>query len=111
MGLKDMPFHLPSEGRPKVFVMVGAILAPQGYRKDMDTVVSLQISPDYTGSPFHPDQASRPQGLLYRSLRSWEDNVELRVGGGLQESFAYGGSAPSRAITDPASENGTVLVS
>eukprot|EP00434_Breviolum_minutum_P005784 symbB.v1.2.005099.t1/scaffold234.1/size257806/18 len=71
--LKDAKFLTPAPGRPKMFVMSGALLGPTGYKATKDNVVSLQMSPDFVGSPFYPN-----------------DEPSL-VGGGFVESFAFGG--------------------
>lgn len=36
-------------------VMSGALLGPTGYEATKDNVVSLQMSPDFVGSPFYPN--------------------------------------------------------
>jgi len=66
-----------------VFVMGGALLAPSGYASK-DNVVGLQMSPDYTGSPFYPDHQ---KVAVSSSEPVW-------VGGGFVETFAFGGLAP-----------------
>jgi len=106
--LRDMAFRLPRPHRPKVFVMTGALLSPKDYEDDPNQVVSLQMSPDYTGSPFHPSHAAHPNGLLYRSLRGSEQDAIVSVGGGFVDSFAFGGKAPKRLAFDNANLNKSV---
>uniref|UniRef100_A0A7S2Q2K3 Uncharacterized protein n=1 Tax=Zooxanthella nutricula TaxID=1333877 RepID=A0A7S2Q2K3_9DINO len=96
--LKTETFLVPVAGRPKTFVMSGTILAPTGYKADAQNVVSLQMSPDYSGSPFFPDN-----GPVDYSSQSGRNNQELKgqpIGGGVVESFAWGGSAPKNDEAD-----------
>lgn len=90
--LSGARFMAPAPGRPKTFVMLGALLAPTGYIASSKSVVSLQMSPDYAGSPFYPDSHS----VNYQPLpgQSWPELENLMVGGGLVESFAFGGKQP-----------------
>ncbi|CAE8741107.1 unnamed protein product [Polarella glacialis] len=72
--------------------MCGSLLAPTGYLASKDNVVSLQMSPDYIGSPFYPDNNTvsyQPQ-----SGRFGEALENQIVGGGFVESFAFGGQSP-----------------
>lgn len=102
--LQDSCFLVPAHGRPKTLVMSGAILAPTGYQADKSNVVSLQMSPDYSGYPFYPDHST----VTYFSevqrkndaLRGWV------VGGGFVETFAFGSGAPTHALDT----NGSVKV-
>lgn len=103
--LRDAAFLTPRPQRPEVFVMNGVLLAPVGYAYDSSTMVSLQMGPDYTGSPFWPGGRSRLLGykpedtaLGLPSLRN------ITVGGGLVESFAYGGGKPYDAQHGGSSE-------
>lgn len=41
-------------------VMSGALLGPTGYEATKDNVVSLQMSPDFVGSPFYPNDGPGP---------------------------------------------------
>lgn len=89
--LKDAKFLAPAPGRPKVFVMSGALLGPTGYKATKDNVVSLQMSPDLIGSPFYPNN----EPVQYESQsRRWNPSRKGLVGGGFVESFAFGGGAP-----------------
>lgn len=88
-SLKGQPFRMPQPGRPKVFVMGGAFLGPLWYdekvsKKDQ-TIVSLQMSPDYTGSPFWAN--GRPLTFVDGNTKD-----SLYIGGGLVETFAFGSS-------------------
>jgi len=89
--LAEAAFLIPRPDRPKVFVMNGALLSPQGFTSSNNSIVSLQMSPDYTGSPFWPKdgpltfQPSK-HGALYPRTEY--------VGGGFVESFAFGGREP-----------------
>lgn len=42
-------------------VMSGALLGPTGYKATKDNVVSLQMSPDFVGSPFYPNDEPSPR--------------------------------------------------
>uniref|UniRef100_A0A7S1LTP9 Uncharacterized protein n=1 Tax=Alexandrium catenella TaxID=2925 RepID=A0A7S1LTP9_ALECA len=91
--LKDAAFLVPALGRPKAFVMSGALLAPTGYTATDRTVVSLQMSPDFSGSPFYPESS----GVTYGPESGNPETLSLHgvtVGGGFVESFAFGGQAP-----------------
>eukprot|EP00435_Cladocopium_sp_Y103_P010533 s1902_g2.t1 len=54
--IKTWSFKTPRTDRPKLFVMNGALLAPDDHSITEDNVVSFQMSPDYTGSPFYPKE-------------------------------------------------------
>lgn len=101
--LKNATFLTPAPGRPRVLVMSGSILAPVGYEAEVSTVVSLQMSPDISGSPFWPDRS----GVDYKS-ENWRSNPVLSgraVGGGFVETFAWGGSSPRNSTLEaPAKE-------
>lgn len=88
-SLSSDQFQVPNPLRPKTYIMGGTILAPVGLLATETSAVSLQMSPDYTGSPFYPKDSLVP----YKG----QDNREFLVGGGFVESFAFGGSAPSSA--------------
>lgn len=88
-SLSREQFQVPNPLRPKTYIMGGTILAPLGLVATETSAVSLQMSPDYTGSPFYP----KDQLVTY----SGKDNREFLVGGGFVESFAFGGSAPVSA--------------
>jgi len=89
--LKDAKFLTPAPGRPKMFVMSGALLGPTGYKATKDNVVSLQMSPDFVGSPFYPND----EPVTYESQsRRWNPSRKGLVGGGFVESFAFGGGVP-----------------
>lgn len=91
-------FHVPRPGRPNVFVMGGSVLAPARYEMSNENTVSLQMSPDYTGWPFHPNNAPVPSFKRSAFLTSGEvpglGNNDVLLGGGLVESFAFGSAAP-----------------
>jgi len=101
-GLQNKQFLTPRADRPKCFVMNGTMLAPDNYLPDGDNVVSFQMSPDFTGSPFYPNatMAEYPPELSFFPAPlccvkpCWRSAVMLVVGGGMVESFAFGGSAP-----------------
>eukprot|EP00435_Cladocopium_sp_Y103_P069063 s162_g32.t1 len=88
-SLSSDQFQVPNPLRPKTYIMGGTILAPVGLLATETSAVSLQMSPDYTGSPFYPKERL----VHYKG----QDNREFLVGGGFVESFAFGGSAPLSA--------------
>mmetsp|Transcript_78436 Transcript_78436/g.197024 ORF Transcript_78436/g.197024 Transcript_78436/m.197024 type:complete len:774 (-) Transcript_78436:27-2348(-) len=91
--LQNASFLVPAPGRPKTLVMSGAILSPSGYKAEARNVVSLQMSPDFTGSPFYPDNGT----VDYASSRG-RRNDDLQgqaIGGGLVSTFAWGGDMPA----------------
>jgi len=81
--MKKYDFMTPIPGRPKAFIMGGTLLAPEGQHLG-NNAVSFQMSPDYTGSPFHPDGGPLNYG-----------SGDLIVGGGMVETFAFGGMQPA----------------
>lgn len=91
-------FQAPMPGRPKTFVMMGALLAPTGYLASGKSVVALEMSPDYVGSPFYPEDHM----VNYEPLpgQSWPSLDGLLVGGGLVESFAFGGKEPVQQMAE-----------
>jgi len=94
-SLADKTFLIPRTDRPKTYVINGAWLAPVGYTSDGSSTVSLQISPDWTGSPYYPDN----QQVTYKpafgsSSCCCSCDRTLTVGGGFVETFAFGGAAP-----------------
>lgn len=90
--LRSATFYTPRTDRPRGFVMHGAQLAPSGYVASERTVVSLQMSPDFTGSPFHPNRSSIH---FSGGLDKYAPELNILVGGGLVETFAFGGEAPN----------------
>ncbi|CAK9080133.1 Uncharacterized protein SCF082_LOCUS38220 [Durusdinium trenchii] len=101
-GIQGVPFHVPRRDRPKLFVMNGALLAPSNHGISGDSVVSFQMSPDYSGSPFYPkDQVLRfTPDVTYQPVPlcciypCWRKALTLSIGGGFIETFAFGGDAP-----------------
>jgi len=93
-GLADKTFLIPRTGRPKTFVINGTWLAPVGYTAQ-GSAVSLQMSPDWTGSPYYPDnkQVTYKPAFGSNCFHSSSDRT-LTVGGGFVETFAFGGTAP-----------------
>lgn len=92
--LKAAQFLVPRTNRPRTFVMNGVLLAPFGYEADGNSAVSLQISPDYTGCPFYPDDSTltyKHAGPLSRCSCCQKN---MLIGGGLVETFAFNGAAP-----------------
>eukprot|EP00927_Polykrikos_kofoidii_P065201 TRINITY_DN60989_c0_g1_i1.p1 TRINITY_DN60989_c0_g1~~TRINITY_DN60989_c0_g1_i1.p1 ORF type:complete len:780 (+),score=80.03 TRINITY_DN60989_c0_g1_i1:180-2342(+) len=91
--LANSEFLLPVPGRPKVFVICGAILGPvDGYTSDGRTVRSLQVSPDVSGSPYIHGDMSGSMAVHYRDMHGASE--DLIVGGGFVETFAFGSPAP-----------------
>mmetsp|Transcript_24407 Transcript_24407/g.44221 ORF Transcript_24407/g.44221 Transcript_24407/m.44221 type:complete len:704 (+) Transcript_24407:58-2169(+) len=85
--LKGQRFLTPMPGRPRSFVMSGVILGPEGFSSGGDSTVALQMSPDYSGSPFYPNNQSVEYVHGGERLRE-------EVGGGLMETFAFGSDSP-----------------
>ena len=94
-GYSSMKFLVPREDRPKLFVMNGALLAPSYHDTTNNSVVSFQMSPDYCGSPYCClDEITYPPAPFICVYPFWRSSVTLTVGGGMVESFAFGGQAP-----------------
>jgi len=91
--LQGRAFLVPQPCRPKVLVMGGVVEAPDGYRASARNVVSLQMSPDFSGTPFVPNDTSVSYEASPGTHRPPLEDV--LVGGGLVETFAFGGQEPS----------------
>lgn len=89
--LRHQAFLVPREDRPKVFVMAGTLVAPQGFLMNTSSA-SFQMSPDFSGSPFYPFNQEVWYEPAHPGIRP--HSLNLIVGGGLLESFAFGGAAP-----------------
>jgi len=90
--LSTSEFNTLRSDRPKVFVMNGVLLSPLGFASGPNKAVALQMSPDYTGSPFWPqDRSVTFQPADGGALYPLHDQV---VGGGMVETFAFGGKEP-----------------
>jgi hypothetical protein len=90
---RDETFLVPQPGRPRILVMSGTVEAPDGYRASELNVVSLQMSPDFTGTPFYPNNSTvsyRPALGIARPPLSG-----VLLGGGFVETFAFGGEQPA----------------
>uniref|UniRef100_A0A7S1W0B7 Uncharacterized protein n=1 Tax=Alexandrium catenella TaxID=2925 RepID=A0A7S1W0B7_ALECA len=84
-------FQVPRPGRFGSLVMSGTLLSPDGFRASKDNAISLQMSPDFTGAPFYPDNNS----VAYAPTQVAGGPLEkVLIGGGMVESFAWGGPAP-----------------
>mmetsp|Transcript_61855 Transcript_61855/g.114834 ORF Transcript_61855/g.114834 Transcript_61855/m.114834 type:complete len:553 (+) Transcript_61855:76-1734(+) len=96
--LSEKVFVTPRTDRPKMFVMNGTVLAPLGKEASNDNAVSFQMTPDFIGSPFYPNneqvvyhEASDKRGVTWSSRCC---STKRTVGGGFVEAFAFGGDAP-----------------
>jgi len=86
---RDAKFQVVQPGRAKTVIMNSAVLAPPDYEAGQNTTVNLQVSPDYTGSPFYPNDDT----VTYRSLKEGE-LTDVLVGGGMISTYAFGSAAP-----------------
>jgi len=83
-------FLVPQAGRAKSLVMSATQLAPPGYTASSKNAVSFQVSPSFSGVPFYPNDSVVSYGSgPGKQLR------DVLIGGGLVETFALGGAAPS----------------
>jgi len=87
--LAEAEFNVPRPNRPKTFIINGALSAPIGYVSTPNNTVALQMSPDYIGSPFYPNSS---KVMLEGTFLNWD--CSALVGGGMLESFAFGGLVP-----------------
>lgn len=88
-ALNNSIFYTPRPDRPDSFLLLATLAAPYGSSPfPADELASLQISADYTGSPFFPDH----RAMNYANDSDAKSFTRL-VGGGLVESFAFGGDA------------------
>lgn len=85
-------FVVQRKDRPKLLVMGGTAVAPLGYNGDQSNIVSLQMSPDFSGIPFYPNNG--PVNYFPLQESSLPPLTNILVGGGLMESFAFGSDAP-----------------
>lgn len=92
--LATAKFAVPRADRPKAYTMNGMIIGPAGTEGTETSAVSLQMSPDWIGSPFFPNNRravyKRAPGVrnLFKGGPRW-------VGGGFVEAFAFGGKPPT----------------
>lgn len=89
---QNSTFLVPQPGRPKVFVMGGSALAPDQYHMSNKNTVSLQMSPDFSGQPFEPSNA--PLSFKPSAFLGLPELHNMREGGGMIETFAFGAPAP-----------------
>jgi len=97
--LEKKRFLTPRTDKPRTFIMNGCSLAPLKYEASNDNVVSFQMCPDFTGSPFYPQNQQVKYSMApmlpckdfgLSGLRS----MNRTMGGGFTETFAFGGAAP-----------------
>jgi len=97
-SLANASFTTPQTGRPRVFVMNGTSLASKNFQVTTSNAVSFQMCPDYVGSPFYPNDSKVHYPVAPccpgRQCPSCCKGEMLIVGGGMIESFAFGGAAP-----------------
>eukprot|EP00439_Symbiodinium_sp_Y106_P022043 s2367_g2.t1 len=97
-SLASASFTTPQPGRPRVFVMNGTSMAPKTFKITTSNAVSFQMCADYIGTPFYPNDSKVtyppapccPGGKCPSCCKG----ETLIVGGGMIESFAFGGAAP-----------------
>jgi len=88
-ALDSARFLIPRADRVPVYIIGAALFGPKGFTHELSSVVSLQISPDWTGSPFLPDK-----GLVNYEAEATRPPLIRAVGGGFVETFAFGGAEP-----------------
>lgn len=86
-------FLLPNPARKQLLVMCATLLAPRDLQTGGSRAASLQMSPDFAGSPFlqHVEFTWGARDKTY-----WQ-------GGGLEETFAFGDTAPIAPVNPAAS--------
>lgn len=94
-------FTIPQTGRAKSFVMSATQLAPIGYTASSRNAVSFQVSPDFSGVPFYPNDS-----VVNYISGPGKELRDVLIGGGLVETFALGGAAPSSFQQQDGSEAG-----
>lgn len=87
--LKEKDFIVQRPDRPKTFIMGGTLLSPLGYGSNGESMVSFQMSPQYTGSPFFAADSTK----VYYPAKA-NDGMYKSVGAGMVETFAFGGPNP-----------------
>lgn len=93
--LREDQFRVPRPDRPKVLVMNGILTAPVNYPAYLGKAVPFQVSPDFAGTPFWPNYTGSVNAIQYPSESWFRPDIDAVMGGGLIETFAYGGRAPS----------------
>merc|ERR1712194_642297 len=83
--LAKQGFYVPRQDRPKVFIMGGTVVAPLNFKGDASNAVFLQMSPDFTGSPFWANDG--PLDYSPARLGALQSVSGLWVGGYLVETF------------------------
>jgi len=90
---RDAKFFVPQPGRAKTIIINGVIEAPTGFKAAADSAVSFQVSPDFTGSPFYPNNSA----VSYANNQQGKPPLaKALTGGGFIETFAFGGPQPMR---------------
>ena len=95
--LQREDFMVPPITRPRAFVMLGVVLAPLGHQSDDDTVVSLQMSPDFSGCPFYPGghgHMNYDEESTHWLSKADIPALQMVIGGGMVETFAFGSDTP-----------------
>lgn len=96
-------FLWPHPSRPKVFIMNGIMTCPKYYGVVWEDSPPFQMSPDFTGIPHWPkynQERGEPESIKYEGTWGVNSDVEIVAGGGLLETFAFGGASPSSQNTD-----------
>ena len=101
--LRTEQFVIPRPDRPSVYVMAGTLLAPKGYEATNRSALSFQMSPDFSGSPFY----AFGKNVTYQPQTLGDPPLSLLVGGGMIESFAFGGAEPGTSFN---TDNGGVPI-
>mmetsp|Transcript_2794 Transcript_2794/g.7093 ORF Transcript_2794/g.7093 Transcript_2794/m.7093 type:complete len:770 (+) Transcript_2794:64-2373(+) len=94
--IRGRTFITPAPGRPKVLIITGLVMMPEAFQINGSKVVCLQMSPDYTGVPFYREGSPTIDYTpKFEDILVGKERPEYVVGGGLVESFAFGGTPPA----------------
>lgn len=109
-SLRSKHFLTPRPDRRNKWLAVSTILNPHGYDRNVDDVVSIDIGPDYVGVPGGYINGKVNGGpVSYEPHLGNGASLSRLVGGGLLETFAFGGDAPTAAMANTG-EAETVVV-
>lgn len=93
--LQGQTHVIQRQDRPRTWLVNGSLLAPQGYKSDDRTAFSFQMSPDFVGCPFYPynDKVTYERANYFFAFLWARPKLEnVVVGGGMVETFAFGGA-------------------
>jgi len=89
---------LVANGNLKSLLLTSTLLAPVGYNPSNDSIVSIRLSGDFSGTPYYADCRTVDYEPWNSSLPPLDDVV---VGGGIMETFAFLATNPPESSVFP----------